>query len=635
MKSNTSHRATWIIAATTLGVLASIALDLSPYLRGPDSWRWTYAIPQWPWRHLLPAAVIAGYSLAVLLALRRDPTGRRAIVGYLLLAAIGAPLIQAALLYPESPDILRPLFYRTISAGASGVFTVGSRIEALLPFLRAYPELMPSFPVHPQRYPPGLAVLFYLARKGLELLPGLSDPVGFGLRLYQCHDLDLMRLSNATLATALIQMALPVVSSLVVFPLYALTRAVGGQRAALIAAGLYPLVPSFALWAGRWDQAYPLVACLAWALFAMGLVRDRLWLLFAAGLTLGAGLFLSFGLASMAMPLGLMGILWAILRPGDRRLWALVRRGAVTLGGLVLPWVLYQIVVGNGFADIWRVSMSYHLGLSRDYWTWLFYHPYDFFLFLGLPVAGLFALGVAWSLRRPRDPEAIFTLAFAASLIALILSGVARGEVARVWLFLTPFPVVTAGCVLARWPGHRATLPVIFGLMAASVLVLNIFLRVVTTGVEAPPQAPVRTAAPALAQPSGTRFGESIALIGYEVGAPNVSAGGTLTITLAWEVRAPLATSYTAFNHLRTVDGTLVAQHDGLPLQGLAPTTCWRPGQVLVDTVTITLPEALPPGPYTLVTGWYDYDTGDRLPVTGPGAAPDGELTLATVGAAP
>ena len=50
----------------------------------------------------------------------------------------------------------------------------------------------------------------------------------------------------------------------------------------------------------------------------------------------------------MAMPLGLMGILWAILRPGDRRLWALVQRGAVTLGGLALPWALYQIVVGNG-----------------------------------------------------------------------------------------------------------------------------------------------------------------------------------------------------------------------------------------------------------------------------------------------
>ncbi|MCU0519087.1 MAG: hypothetical protein MUF84_00090 [Anaerolineae bacterium] len=635
MRPDLSRRAILIIGVLTAGVLMALALNLSPYLRGPESWRWAYAIPGWPWRHLIPAVVVGGYCLAVTRALQRSPTGPKAAARFLLLTAVSVPLIQAALLFPESPDILRPLFYRTISAGASGVFTVGSRIQALLPSLRDYPALMPTFPVHPQRYPPGLPVLFYLARRAFELAPGLADRVGFTLRLYQCHDLALMRLSNATLATAAIQMALPIVSGLVVFPLYGLAKAVGGKQAAWVAVGLYPLVPSFALWSARWDQAYPLVACLAWCLFVTGLVKDRLWLLFAAGLTLGGGLFLSFGLISMAMPLGITGILWAILRPGDRRLRRLVLRGAVTLSGVVLPWAAYQCIVGNGFADIWRVSMSFHLGLSRDYWTWLLYHPYDFLLFLGLPIAGLFAIGVVRSLRQPREPASILTLAFALSLVVLILSGVARGEVARVWLFLSPFPVIAAACVLAHWPQRRCYLPVIFGLMAMSVLVLNIFLRVVTTGVTDPPHVETQAEAPALAHRSGARFGEDITLIGYDVSDRTLRAGSAFTVTVAWDTLAPLSTSYTVFNHLRSSDGDLVAQIDGLPMGGLAPTTCWRPGQVIVDTVVIEVPERLAPGTYTLVTGLYDYDTGDRLPVVGPGATADGELNLTTVEAPP
>ena len=52
-----------------------------------------------------------------------------------------------------------------------------------------------------------------------------------------------------------------------------------------------------------------------------------------------------------------------------------------------MPWIVYEIVLGTGFLDIWRVSMSYHLGLDRDYGLWLAYHLYDFFAFLGVPLA--------------------------------------------------------------------------------------------------------------------------------------------------------------------------------------------------------------------------------------------------------
>ena len=61
----------------------------------------------------------------------------------------------------------------------------------------------------------------------------------------------------------------------------------------------------------------------------------------------------------------------------------------------------------------------------------------------------------------------------------------------------------------------------------------------------------------------------------------------------------------------------LVAQHDGLPDAGAAPTDRWRPGAIVRDRQ----PLVLPPGPAAgdscrLLVGWYERDTLRRLPAT-------------------
>ena len=622
------------LALVTLALTLGLALNVSPALRGPESWRWAYAIPGRPGRHLLPTAAVTAYVVILALTWRRVRPGTTApsrawTLRVLVLLAVCVPLLQAALLYPESPDVLRPLFYRTISAGASGVFTVGSRIGEPLAFLRAYPELMPTFPVHPQRYPPGLAMLFYLARRAFETVPSLADRIGFGLRRYQCHNLALMRLSNAALASAVIQMALPVVSGLIVFPLYGLGRATAGRRAGLLAAGLYPLVPAFALWSGRWDAVYPLLTCTAGYGFYVGLIRNRPLQLAAAGLVLGLTTFLTFGVVVMLMPLGLIGVLWALTSPSHPSLKQLGVGALCFFAGLILPWAVYQVVAGHGFPAIWQVSMSYHLGLARDYWTWLGYHLYDFFLFLGLPLSGLFVLALPSAARRPGTRRGLLTLTWGVSLLILVLSGVARGEVARVWLFLTPFPVIAAAGALAdgapsqrRWLGVAA-------LLAVQLLVFNAFLRVVTTGVTDPPSRDRHFDVPAVANAVDARFDEQIALLGYDLAPNRIEPGKTLTVTLTWQARMPIRHSYTVFNHLTTPAGDLLAQQDGLPQEGRAPTTCWLPGEVVTDTYVLTPPDDVAADRARLVTGLYRWETGERLPVDGAAATPNRAVELA------
>lgn len=637
-----------VAVGLTAALVVGIALNLSPYLRGPDSWRWAYALPGYPWRHLVPALVIAFYVGLMLWLLHRYAEPGRADRAHLVVlgvAVLGAPLIQAALLFPDAPDILRPLLYRTVSPGASGLFTVGSQIQDPASFLRAYPALMPTFPVHPQRYPPGLALLFYGARRGFEQFPGLADAVGWALRRYQCHDLALMALPNAILATAALQMALPAISALVVLPLYHLARTVADRRTALWAVALYPLVPSFALWSARWDQVYPLFTALAWSLFVRGLYRQRSLCFVGAGLVLSTATFLSFGLVVMLMPLGLTGLVYFLAHPQRWRF--LLMAGARFTAALVSPWLAYQLLVGNGFIDIWRVAMGYHLGLDRDYWIWLGYHLYDFGLFLGVPVAMLMVVGVWRALRTagahlvafdrarsaPLARDATFAAAYGVSLLILNFSGAARGEVARVWLFLTPFAVIIAAHVLAGWrPTWRRAL---LSLLALQLLILNAFLRVVTTGMVAPPQRVRLDELPSDVQRVEAvfvgRHGEEIALRGYTVAPESPDEDETLIVTLYWESLDRIETSYTVFNHLRAVGvpAAVLAQQDGLPQARQAPTTCWLPGEIVPDPHRLALPAHIAAGAYELITGLYRYETGERLPVHGPGALPERAVRLA------
>jgi len=328
--------------------------------------------------------------------------------------------------------------------------------------------------------------------------------------------------------------------------------------------------------------------------------------------------FLTFGVVVMLMPLGVMGLLWALTTPVHPDLKRLVAGALWLFVGLILPWAGYQLAIGHGFLDIWRVSMSYHLGLDRDYWTWLGYHLYDFSLFLGVPLSGLFLLGLSGAVRHPKTGRRTFTLAWGLSLLILVFSGVSRGEVARVWLFLTPFPVIAASGFLAASRSSYWRCVGLAVLLAGQLVVFNAFLRVVTTGVTDPPSRQRHFDIPPVANTVEARFTDRITLLGYDIHPMPVEPGATLTLTLTWQAEAPIAHSYTVFNHLITPAGDMLAQQDGLPQEGRAPTTCWAPGEVVTDTYSLAMPAEVDVNRAHLLTGLYRWETGERLPAEGP-----------------
>lgn len=124
------------------------------------------------------------------------------------------------------------------------------------------------------------------------------------------------------------------------------------------------------------------------------------------------------------------------------------------------------------------------------------------------------------------------------------------------------------------------------------------------------------------------RLEDGTALVGVDY-PRQAAAGARVEIALQWLAVAQPSRDYTVFVQLRR-DGVTRAQHDGQPIDGVAPTTTWRPGDLIRDPHPLTLPPDLPPGQYGLFAGLYDLETGARLHLLdGAGQpAPSDELRL-------
>ncbi len=131
-------------------------------------------------------------------------------------------------------------------------------------------------------------------------------------------------------------------------------------------------------------------------------------------------------------------------------------------------------------------------------------------------------------------------------------------------------------------------------------------------------QRPREFEAPAIPLPTDLSFGDPpvAKLIGYARPAGHGTPGSPLPITLFWQSVAETSVNYTVFVQLLDSDWKVVAQQDQQPLAGDAPTGTWIPGEILTDPYNLIVPADLPDGDYRLITGLYQVETGERLPVS-------------------
>ena len=633
--STTVTRRAVVATVLTLAFVIALATNVAPWLRGPEAWRWPYAIPGTFVRLWLPAVLLVAYIAVAWWLHSRPPTRQQAVLA-VALSMLMTPAIQLALLYMDHPDVRSQLFYRTVSENANGFFNVGAVVIDRRDFISHFAERMLTwYPTHPQRHPPGLPVLFSLARQLFDGLPGLTGRLNEIYRPYQCHNVPLMNLPDGAIASATLQMALPLFMSLVVWPLYRLGREVYDQATAVRAVLLWPLLPGIALWAAYWNAFYALFTVLAFLLFHGGLSRRKLIYLYLSGLALSIALFLNFGNAVIGGLLGIYALIWLAATPSRPR-WSWLFAGALLFAiGVATLWILLWLAYGLNFFAIWQKGMGRHLKMNRTGPFWILYQPYDFFVAsAGIPILVFWAAQVVVALRETwlrRRPVDVLALTFLVGLLAIDVAGTSRGEVARVWAFLLPLPLLiavrntraTKGCLTTRTTNNtnntnntqHGSFVVLIALLSLQLFVTNVYVRYIGTDLSDPPSPPPEAASADGATWKVTWEG---GIILQDVQVPATAAGGEqIAVHAIWTTSCPIHRPYTIFVHLYDRQGNLVAQRDTMPLDGHWPTTCWQPGKRFADSYHLAVPETpeteIRCETYSVQLGLYWLPSGERL----------------------
>lgn len=458
----------------------------------------------------------------------------------------------------------------------------------------------------------------------------------------RCTDLWLLNQPAPTVAALAVWAFLPLLAAaFTAIPLYFLGHQLYDAHVARLSAIFGATLPALLIFAPTPDQLFALLSTLILLIWLMAVQRRSAIYAFLAGLLLSITTFFSLGNGALLLVLAVFALGHPNLKSKIVHLkwllWFIV--------GLASVWLIYWLGWGVAPWAVARVGLQQHYELVtslRRYDWWVAYNLIDLLIFAGpivvvgfaaalfttirsliLPKVSTTMLTVGSTLRKDNSTGLILALAFL--ILALDLSGSARGEVGRLWLFFMPLLAVISADQLVSLSASQhfsssATQPSALStqysaLLLAAQLILVLSLGLAWKPIEAVivvaerPQMPAAIPTHEVAVP----FGETIQLTGYDWDTTEAGPGGVLKVTLYWEAEDAAARPYTVFTHLLNQNGDLVAQKDNWPVNGLWPPTCWQPGEVVVDPYTIPLPSDLPAGTYSLMVGLYDADTNIRL----------------------
>ncbi len=621
-----SARALRLLSFVVIAFCLVLVTDAVPWLRGDapwipkaGRWVWPYGHPRWLW--LIPS--LAGVALYVAGALRLLRDAAAPALRLILWAWGGSVLLPLLLLTLEG----RPLFLlatRSASPVTGGYQTAAALIPDLGEALRHWPQFLDDYrtetklspPSGVALSPPGLIALYDADKQLFAALSPAADRLGGLVRPLQCQNLDMMTWSDAALASAWMQLFMPFWAALAVAPLYALGRMLFDRERARWAVALWPLIPGLAIFQPRFNVFFPLITLVMLLGLWRGLLRNRVRWIAASGFVLSVGLLFNLAL----MPLGLLaGLILIGFRLGiERREWRRLGRDLIVFGlGVGSAWAIYGAASGLAPWTLVDYLLGLHYDLDRPYLPWLFMHPYDMFIFVGLPVA---ALAIARIIRLRRRLEAGDLLAGAAgvTLVLVVLSGTARGETGRVWLFLAPVWLLLAADLLVRVGPRQRTQFVI--LQAVCLLSMAAVLRANFTALTEPPRPAEATQGPTFPVEAHFVHGaDRVTFVGLSVEA----AADQVTLHLYWRaddwVKRPYVLSLVGV----APDGSSLDSLNWDPLEWDYPPSCWTPERTFVDTVRVPLGEHAQPGGWSFSLSIRDVFTQELMTVT----LPDGSST--------
>jgi hypothetical protein len=424
------------VLAVGIAFLLGVAFEKSPLKGFLRLTGW-----EWPWRNdieLLRGIVFLLVPFALIDFVLRNAERRSLsrVWAYVGLLTIGNFLMQvlAMLAEPEGFGLLQRIVQ---SPMATSYYSDAERINGLAVWLRHFDQASLAF--HSSTHPPG-PVLFYFL---------------------------FLKLFGASLGSLIGGCVVGFLGSLGVAVAYAFAGLwTDDRRAKLTVCAFYALVPALTVFFPEFDQVYPIFSMLLIFFWRRALQSEPKipWEALCLGFTVFGAVFFAYNLLAIGAFLAYYAVYWMW-----RQTWSsasivkLLRISGIAVGicagGYTLLWLGAGYNSIGAFHHALAYQKVYATMLHRDYLSFIFCDPYDFLLGAGMIALPL----VLFSLYRMAKDFDLGRNDIALTLIGLItiltidLTGVLRGEAARVWLFLQPLLIVPAALELSRFHGRWRT----------------------------------------------------------------------------------------------------------------------------------------------------------------------------------
>ncbi len=228
-------------------------------------------------------------------------------------------------------------------------------------------------------------------------------------------------------------------------------------------------------------------------------------------------------------------------------------------------------------------------------------------------VAVLFAAFLRWTAQTPASQGRLLFPAIGPISLGL---WVGWEQVARV--LSSPFPPTPSplpnsvrerggGAAEGGGGGVRLLPPVLLGTLALLAPALWI------APAYRPPDLPIPADIP---HPLGATFGDEFRLLGYDLRPSSLEPGEAVDLTLYLETLRPPTRDWSLFVHLVDDLEIILAQDDRYPRQGLVRATQLPAGERWAERFRLRVPEtAVAPARLSLMMGFYDRRTWERMPV--------------------
>ena len=134
---------------------------------------------------------------------------------------------------------------------------------------------------------------------------------------------------------------------------------------------------------------------------------------------------------------------------------------------------------------------------------------------------------------------------------------------------------------------------------------------------------------PVVDYPLEAVFNDEIRLLGYTLPDQDLEPGQVVFVSLFWQPLRPPGEDYEVFVQLWSDNQDAVGNAHDFPYGGMYRTRIWQPSEVVTTHHWIALPDDLPVGRYTLITGLYRLLQNERVLVTGGSTDPTARIVRA------